>query len=109
MIIHDGTIPNVGPFDSDSDIWYGFRIRNLQEGELLTSYAFLINGQPVNTAGQVVDGVEYKGKAQVDDQQVAVNLAPTADHVGSCRVTLRYSTTNIPSDDKSFDLVIAEQ
>ena len=98
VVEHDGkNIPTVGPKDVDSDVWYGFTY-DLEDGEVITSSEWLINGVAIVIAG-VQDTLTLE-QASLVSNVTRANLSGGTLGV-RFKLTNRISTTNTPLDDKS--------
>lgn len=108
QVFHDGiSIPEAAPKDPDSDVWREFDLRNLESGESVTYAVILIDGVNVEK-GEAVNGLtyvdmQYDGATRIKARIKGGKLGHTY------KLTLRYSTQRIPSDDKSMYIEIVEQ
>lgn len=98
-VVHDGSnIPTVDPKDPDSDSWYEFTLA-LQAGETLNSIAWLINGTLVNDT-DTVDGLQF---VTSDVSGEAFRAKLSGGTLNQFYVlTVRYSTNQQPSEDRSM-------
>lgn len=106
VIYHNGIdVPELNPKDPDSDNWFGFDF-SLATGEQITASSWLIDGEAVTSDGDEVNGLVYHDKTH-DSTKTRVRLSGgVVDR--KYRVTCRYTTTLVPSDDKSFDIEIKD-
>lgn len=105
---HDGVnIPDWPAKDPDADIWNGLTLDFLAIDDPITSYSILINDQPANH-GDTIDGLTL-----IDSDSDLAKTITTRLGAGifgeRYKVTARYSTASIPSDDKSAYLRIINQ
>lgn len=108
IVVHDGkTIPTLDPKDPNSEIWIGFKLKGLQDGDVITSYSFLINDQEVTTPGDEVDGLTYQGK-DANGTDTAKVLLHAGTEFNEYKLTLRFSTPSIPSDDRSATFMVRQ-
>ena len=105
---HDGVnIPDWPAKDPDADIWNGLTLDFLADDDPVTSYSILINDQPVNN-GDTIDGLTLIDSDSDLAKTITARLG--AGTFGErYKVTTRYSTASIPSDDKSAYLRIINQ
>lgn len=101
IVYHDGkNIPELDPKDPDSDTWYGIEY-TLDDGEFITADSWLIDGEPVTT-GVIVKGLEFVSGAR-NGVYTKVNLKGGIEGTRYL-ITNRFSTNQVPSDDRSFYL-----
>jgi len=104
---HDGTgVPEADPKDPNSDVWYQFELLGFEEDEAILTASVLIDGVLVG------NGQEHNGLVFVELQSDGVNLAKVRLKGGNLgqkyRVSIRYSTPYVPSDDRSQDITIVQ-
>lgn len=102
---HNGRdIPTSYPKDPNSDIWLGFEMLGFEDDEWIQAHSILIDGVVV-AKGETVNGLTY-----VDSKTNGLNIVGVRVKDGNegntSRVTLRYTTQYIPSDDRSQDFEI---
>jgi hypothetical protein len=107
IIYHDGSsVPTADPKDPNSNVWYGLELLGFSDDETILTGVVLIDGE-VMTVGQENNGLRFE-----ELQSNGVNLAKIrltgGDVDKTYRVTLRYSTQYVPSDDRSQDITIKE-
>jgi hypothetical protein len=105
---HDGVnIPDWPAKDPDADIWNGLTLDFLADDDPVTGYSILINDQPANH-GDTIDGLTLIDSDSDLAKTITARLG--AGTFGErYKVTTRYSTASIPSDDKSAYLRIINQ
>lgn len=105
---HDGVnIPDWPAKDPDADIWNGIDLDFLAADDPIIGYSILINDQAAND-GETVDGLTLLDKDSDLLKTVTARLAG-GTFGERYKVTVRYSTNSIPSDDKSAYLRIINQ
>lgn len=105
LIYHDGiVIPTLTPKGPNDDEWFGFDF-SLLDNDAIISSDWMINWTEVASQGDAVDGLVYGGKSN-DTRKTRVRISGGV--VGNeYLITNVYSTSRIPTQLRSFKLIIA--
>ena len=105
ILFHDSSsIPTSSPKDPNSIIWKGFTLAGLEDDETLLSASFLIDGVQVSD-GDTVNGLTFLESQDNGIDQAKAKLSGGTEGA-TYRLTMRYSTEYVPSDDRSQDFLV---
>ena len=99
ILIHNGVSPtSASPKDIDSDVWYGFTY-TLEEGEVLLSSTWLINDVEVTPTDTVDSLLFIESVFSGTTTKIRVSGGVRGKRY---KVTNRFTTNLVPSDDRSL-------
>lgn len=99
--IHDGeSIPTTDPIDTDGHVWKQFNLDNLADGETLIGTPTVLINEVAVSIGESVEGMTFQEIQTDGSSRVKVRIQ--GGEKGKLYVlTIRYSATYTPSNDRS--------